>query len=154
MKKIGFLLVVLVGLASCKVIEPELRGGERFELTKIEKNTINFKVGAKVYNGNKYHLKVKPSTLDVHVENQYVGKVHLKEKVKLEKRAESELLVPFVAELEKGAMLKLLALAGKPDVKIKLSGTAKVGTFIFYKKVDVHEVKRIKSKQLREIFKF
>lgn len=152
MKKFLFLLAVLVGLASCKVVEPEMRGGEKFELTKIEKNNIHFNAGAKVYNGNTYNIKVKPTTLDVHVENMYVGKIHLKEKVKLLKKKENDLSVPFTAELEKGAMFKLLGLAGKPDVKIKLTGKAKVGTFIFYKKVDVHEVRRIKGGQLREIF--
>lgn len=154
MKKFLFLFVTLLGLISCKVVEPEFRGGEQFKLTKMDMNNVHFKLGAKVFNGNKFNIKVKPSTLDVHIEDMYIGKVHLEEKIKLKKKTESELLVPFRAELEKGVLFKLLGLAGKPDVKLKLTGQIKAGTFIFYKKLDVHEVRRIKGGQLRDIFKF
>ena len=148
MKQIAAIGLWMVVLTSCTFYEPEMRGGESFEMEKLEGKEIRFTAGAKVYNGNWFAIKVKPSTLDLYVDDEYIGKVHLEKKVKMRAKQETTLEAPFVAELESNALTKAMGLALKGDVKVRLKGKIKGGVFIFSKKIEFDETRTMNGKDL------
>ena len=115
-----FLFLALVSVflvSSCALESPEFLGSEGMEGFKIDGKTITFNAGVKVSNPNWFAIKVKRSTVDVYVEEQYMGKVSLEKKVKLKAKRESILQFPLKAELEDGAMFTMLRYASKENVK-------------------------------------
>ena len=75
MRKYLLILISSLFLFSCALHAPEIRGGEKFNLDKVDGQTIKFTAGANVYNGNWFGIRIKPSKLDLYVEGDYVGKV-------------------------------------------------------------------------------
>lgn len=148
MKYLIPIVAVLFVAASCTFHEPEFRGGETFKLDKIDGKKVMFTAGAKVYNGNWFGVKVKPSKLDLYIDGDYVGKVHLTKKVKMKAKKETQLEVPFVAELENSPLVQAMGLATKNEVKVRFKGKIKGGVFIFTKKVDFDESRTISPKKL------
>lgn len=145
---------VAIGLAlgvltSCKFYPPEMRGGETFQMEKMDGKEVKFTAGAKVYNGNWFGVKVKPSSLDLYVDGDYMGKVHLLKKVKMRAKKETDLQAQFLAELEGNALVKAMGLALKGDVVVRLKGKIKGGVFIFSKKLDFDESRTMSGKSLR-----
>lgn len=126
-----------------------MRGEETFKLEKLEGKEVRFTAGATVYNGNWFAIKVKPSTLDLYIDGEFIGKVHLEKKVKMRAKKESVLEAPFVAELESNALLQSLGIAAKGDVQVRLTGKIKGGVFIFSKKIDFDETRTMNAKSLR-----
>jgi LEA14-like dessication related protein len=148
MRKLGLLLVAGLLLQACALHAPEMRGGESFEFGKMDGQTITFTAGAKVYNENWFGIKVKPSNLILIVDGDEMGSVRLDKKVKLKRKQETELNAPFTATLKEGTKMKLLALAAKGEVKVRLKGKLKAGVFIFSKKIDFDETKTISTSKL------
>ncbi|MDG1331485.1 MAG: LEA type 2 family protein [Crocinitomicaceae bacterium] len=149
MKYIVAIGLVVSLLASCTFHEPEIRGGETFKMEKMEGQEVRFTAGAKVYNGNWFAVKVKKSTLDLYVDGEYMGKVHLLKKVKMKAKKETDLQANFLAELEGNAMMKALGLAMKGEVEVRMKGKIKGGVFIFSKKLDFDEKRKINGSSLR-----
>ncbi len=149
MKYIVAIGIIVSLLSSCKFYEPELRGGESFQMKKMDGKEVLFTAGAKVYNGNWFGVKVKPSTLDLYIDGDYMGKVHLLKKVKMRAKKETDLQAEFLAELEGNALVKSLGLALKGDVDVRLKGKIKGGVFIFSKKIDFDETRKMSGKNLR-----
>ena len=118
-------------------------------MEKMEGKEVKFTAGAKVYNGNWFALKVKPSTLDLYVDGDYMGKVHLLKKVKMKAKKETDLQADFLAELEGNALMKALGLATKGEVTVRMIGKIKGGVFIFSKKLDFDESRKINGRSLR-----
>ncbi len=149
MRKYLLILISSLFLVSCALHAPEIRGGEKFNLDKVDGQTIKFTAGANVYNGNWFGIKIKPSKLDLYVEGDYVGKVSLDKKVKLKRKRETAVEAPLTAFLEKGTLMKVMRYAGKDQVTVRLKGKAKGGVFIFSKKVEIDETRTISGKNLR-----
>ena len=149
MKYIVAIGIIVSLLTSCTFHEPEMRGGESFKMEKMEGKEVKFTAGAKVYNGNWFALKVKPSTLDLYVDGDYMGKVHLLKKVKMKAKKETDLQADFLAELEGNALMKALGLATKGEVTVRMIGKIKGGVFIFSKKLDFDESRKINGRSLR-----
>lgn len=146
MRKILLFTVLALLFSSCKIFSfdnPEMRGKEEIKISKVKGKTIEFSVAATVFNPNWYGLKVKPSTLDLYVDGEYLGKVHLEKKVKLKGKKESNITPTFVAMLEGNALLKAMKYATKKEIKIQLKGEIKGGVFIFSKKFSFDETKTI-----------
>lgn len=150
MKYIVAIGLVIGLLTSCTFHEPEMRGGESFKLEKMEGQEVRFTAGAKVYNGNWFAIKVKKSTLDLYVDGEYMGKVHLLKKVKMKAKQETDLEGTFLAELEGNAMMKALGLAMKGEVTVRMTGKIKGGVFIFSKKLDFDESRKINGSSFRQ----
>lgn len=141
---------LMVGLlTSCTFHEPEMRGGETFKLEKMEGNEVRFKAGAKVYNGNWFAVKVKKSALDLYIDGEYMGKIHLLKKVKMKAKRETDLEADFLADLEGNAMMKALGLAMKGEVEVRMTGKIKGGVFIFSKKLDFDETRKLNGSSFR-----
>lgn len=149
MKYIVAIGLIVSLLTSCTFHEPEMRGEESFKLEKMEGKQVRFTAGAKVYNGNWFAVKVKPSMLDLYVDGEYMGKVHLLKKVKMKAKKETDLQADFLAELEGNAMMKAMGLALKGDVVVRMTGKIKGGVFIFSKKLDFDESRTLNGRSLR-----
>lgn len=150
MKKIIFFLFISVLLSSCSSFrQPEFRGSEGVKFEERDGNKIKLTAGVKIYNPNWFGVKIKRSNLDVYVENQYMGKVYLEKKVKLKAKRESSLIFPILFEMEDGAMLTVLRYAKAENVSIRFTGKAKAGIFIFSKKFEIDQTKKISGKDLR-----
>ncbi|MBL4862487.1 MAG: LEA type 2 family protein [Crocinitomicaceae bacterium] len=150
MRNLLFFIAISFLITSCASFQvPEFRGGEKVSLKKVDGQSIKFSAAGKIYNGNWFGIKIKPSTLDLYVEDEYIGKVSLDKKVKLKRKKETELNADFTAKLESGAMFRALKFATKENIKIRLKGKVKAGVFIFSKKIDIDESKTISGSIFR-----
>lgn len=145
----ALIIGLLLFLTSCTFHEPILKGGENFKLAKMEGQTIQFNAGAIIENENWFGLKVKPSTFELYVEDDYMGTVKLDKKVKIKRKSDAYVEGQFTGQLEKGALLKVMTLMGKSEIKVRLKGKAKGGVFIFSKKFEVDETKTIPGSMLK-----
>jgi len=142
--KNSFLLILLItSLTSCHFTQPKFQGGEKFEMGVISGREVKLTVEGDVLNENGFGIKLKPSIFDMYVENIYIGKVHLDKKLKLKRKKTTHLVAPITVNLEQGVMFKAMRLIRKDKLKIQLKGEAKVGVFIFTKKMLIDEVKVI-----------
>jgi LEA14-like dessication related protein len=136
-------------MSSCTFYEPEYRGGESIRFGQLNGRDVKFNAGAKVYNENGFAIKIKPCTLDLYIEGEYMGKVHLDEKFKMKSKCETTIDAPFTATLEKGALFRAMKFANKEEVQVRLSGKVKAGVWIFGKKIDVNETRTISGSNLK-----
>lgn len=152
MKKVLFLTSLLFVLTSCGCFEftaPELRGGENFSVNKIDGNKVQLNAQANMYNDNCFSVKIKPSELDLFVEGENIGTVKLNKKVKLKRRKETAIDADLTATLSEGALMKIMAYAMQPEIEVRLKGRAKGGVFVFSKKMEIDETKKISGASLR-----
>jgi len=122
-----------------------MRGGEDFSVNKIDGNKVDLNVKANIYNDNCFSVKIKPSDLELFVEGESIGTVRLNKKVKLKKRKETPIDANLTATLNDGALMKMMGYAAKGEVEVRLKGKAKGGVFIFSKKIDIDEKKKIST---------
>lgn len=149
MRKFLFILIAFVLLTGCATFqEPEFRGSEGVKMEKMDGQEISLSAGIKVYNPNWYALKIKPSTVEVYLEDQLMGTVKLNKKVKMKAKQESSLSLSLLATLEDGAMFTALRYVKKDQVKVRIKGKVKGGIFFLSKKVEVDETKTISGKDL------
>lgn len=149
MKKFLFILTAVVLLSGCATFqEPEFRGSEGVKMEKMDGQEISLSAGVKVYNPNWYALKIKPSTVEVYLEDQLMGTIKLTKKVKMKAKQESSLSLPLLATLEDGAMFTALRYAKKDQVKVRIKGKVKGGIFFLSKKVEIDETKTVSGKDL------
>jgi LEA14-like dessication related protein len=142
--------LVLTLLSSCATFrEPEFIGTEGIQLNKIDGKNISFTVAVKIMNPNWFGIKIKPSIVDVYMEDQFMGTVLLDEKLKLKAKKENDLAVPLLAVLEDGAMLTVLRYAKAEKVTVRIAGKVKGGIWIFSKKIPMDEKRTISGKDLR-----
>ena len=141
------LISFLVG--SCTFYEPEYRSGGSLKFDQVNGRNIKFTAGAKVYNENFYAVKVKPSTLDVFIEGEYMGKIHLDKKIKMKGKRETLIEAPFTATLNNGALFKLLRFANKDRIQVRLTGKVKAGICIIGKNIEVNQTRTIKGARLK-----
>ena len=141
-------LTLLISLSSCGCLDfntPEMRGGEDFSINKVDGNKIDLNVKANIYNDNCFSVKIKPSDLELYVEGDQIGTVRLNKKVKLKKRKETAVDADLTATLDDGVLMKLMGYAAKGQVEVRLKGKAKGGVFIFSKKIEIDETKKVST---------
>ena len=84
MKKLFFAILTILVISSCTDFQDlEFKGMDGFKVEKMEKRNLSLKIGVKIYNPNSFSLKIKPSTVDVFVNDELIGKAFLDEKVKI-----------------------------------------------------------------------
>ena len=139
-------------LTSCGCLDfnsPELRGAEEFSIQKIDGKEIKVNAKANMYNDNCFSVKIKPSDLELYVEGESIGTVRLDKKVKLKRRKETPIEANLTATLNDGAIMKMMKYVGRSEVEVRLKGKAKGGVFIFSKKIDIDETKKISTSGLK-----
>ena len=149
MIKFIYVLALTFLVSACTFLEPQYKGDEKFKFQKLEGKSLKFTVGAKIYNPNKYTIKIKPSDLDVLIEDDFMGVIHLDKTIKLKRKQELFIDAPFTATLANGALFKALKFATKGQLDVTLKGKVKAGVFIFSKKFDVDEKTKINGSSLK-----
>jgi LEA14-like dessication related protein len=110
---------------------------------KFEDKKLTLNVGVKIDNPNSYAITIKPSTVDVLVDDQLLGKAFLTQKIKLLKKTESTYSFPIQIDLEEGATFKLFKYALRKNVSVRIKGKVKGSVLGISKKMEVDEVKEI-----------
>ena len=149
MMKMYALLCLSFVLSACTFLEPQYKGGEKIKFEKLQGKTLKFNVGAKILNPNNYTIKIKPSDLDVYIEDDFMGVIRLDKTLKLKRKQELFVDAPFTAILADGAMFKAIKFAMRSKLQVTLKGKIKAGVFIFNKKVDIEEKTTINGSSLR-----
>lgn len=150
LRRYFFLALLGTIISSCANFEePEFRGSEGIKLEKLEGKKVSFTASGKVYNPNWFGIKIKPSNLEVYIEDQFIGKIFLQKKVKMKAKSESSLSFPLIGELEDGAMITILRYANKDKVEVRLKGKVKGGIWFFSKKFEIDETRSVSGKSLK-----
>ena len=135
-------------LTSCTFYEPEFRGGESISNVNIEGRKITLDAGATIYNENNFAIKVKPSTLNVYVDDRPMGEVHLDKKIKMNKKSETAIKAPLTLTVNEGAMFRLMSAVAQGKVNVRLKGKVKAGVWFVSKKIEVNESRTIDGSTL------
>jgi LEA14-like dessication related protein len=125
---ISTLLIGLIVLSSCgsaNVKEPEYR--DIREVRLIELGLLQSTAGIDLiyYNPNNFGVQVAEARGDVYIDNIYLGRFGLGEKVQVKKR--SEFIVPAIIKLDMiGAVKNQRDLLKKKEVLVRIEGMARV----------------------------
>jgi len=153
MKQILGLLITVTLLSACSSYKDvQFKGTENFKIGKLEGKKLSFTFDAKLFNENGYTIKIKPCDLDLFINDQPMGIIHLDEKVKIKRKSETTVTVPITAELGPGALAKLATFKLRKTVSVRLKGTVKGGVFIFSKKEEIDETREIATDNLKLSF--
>lgn len=152
MKRVKFLtgLVVIILFASCgKPQPPRYIGYQNFRIEKASLSNSVVASDIKLYNPNGYDLKLKSASLDVYFNDKFLGHSSLDSLIVL--RAKDTAIFPLrLTASAKDILGNAAKLLLNPDVKIRLTGSAKAGRGSFYINVPIEYegVQRISLKEL------
>jgi len=148
MKVIYFAILTLVLLACAPFKEPVFKSFDGMEGLNMDGGNINFTLKGTIENPNWYALKVKPSMVEVTIDGKKFANVYLDEKMKIKAKKSTALVAPMHAELEDGAMMRMMGMALKDSVRLNLAGDVKGGVFFIYKKFPVNITRSVSPKSL------
>lgn len=140
MKHISFLAIVLAVfvLASCsKPQAPQYAGYQNFRIEKASLNNSVLASDIKLYNPNTYNLNLKSASLDVYFNDKFLGHSALDSLIVLP--AKDTAVIPLrLTASAKDILSNSAKLLLNPDVKIRLTGTAKAGRGGFYINIPIN----------------
>ncbi|MGB0933934.1 MAG: LEA type 2 family protein [Lishizhenia sp.] len=152
MKNIRLLFLLCLGVLLTGCIEyddVEFEGVSNFKMGSFKEGKLTFDLDAKLFNPNGYAITVKPSEVDVFIEDDYIGIARLLEKVKMKKKTSESYFIPLELTLEKGAMLKLMRYALKKEINVTIKGKVKGSVFGLSKKISINQKKTISTKDFK-----
>jgi len=125
---ISTLLIGLIVLSSCgsaNVKEPEYRDIREVKLIELGLRQSTAGIDLIYYNPNNFGVQVAEARGDVYIDNVYLGRFGLGEKVHVKKR--SEFIVPAIIKLDMiGAVKNQRDLLKKKEVLVRIEGMARV----------------------------
>ena len=133
------LIIILLVLSSCSFHTLDYKGGQRIQFDKLEGKKISFIAGAKISNKNSFAIKVKPSIFSLFIEGEYIGLIHLNDKVRFKRKSEEYVDGSFTVFLGDGVMFRMLKFFNKKKLEIALIGDLEAEILIFGKKIKVNE---------------
>jgi len=155
MKRLIFTLPVLVLIAiSCStyknVQEPEFRDIQNVRV--IDVGFLQTKAGADLvyYNPNKFSVTLSSARGDVYIDDHYLGRFDIAEKVSVGKR--SEFVIPAVLKLDNISAIKdQRDILKKKEVKIRIDGMSRLTKMGFSKEIPIRYEKMEDVDKLRSI---
>lgn len=127
----------------------EFKGVSNFKMGQLKNGKVTFDLDATLFNPNGYTISIKPSEVDVYVEDQYIGVGKLLKTVKMKRKSTALYPIPLEVQLENGAMFKLMRFITKKEVTVNIKGKVKGSVFGLSKKFDVDEKKTISTKDFK-----
>lgn len=125
---ISTLLIGLIVLSSCgsaNVKEPEYRDIREVKLIELGLLQSTAGIDLIYYNPNNFGVQVAEARGDVYVDNVYLGRFGLGEKVQVKKR--SEFIVPAIIKLDMiGAVKNQRDLLKKKEILVRIEGMARI----------------------------
>ncbi len=123
---------ILYLLSGCaKPLAPKYIGYEKFRFEKMGFRNNILAADIKLFNPNRYPLQLKSASVDVYMNNSFLGHSSLDSLIILP--AKDTAYVPLRLEAAaKDILSNSVKLLLNPDVKIKLTGSAKAGRGGFF----------------------
>jgi LEA14-like dessication related protein len=118
-------LLLLAACQSSPVKEPVFIESKNFRVGKLglQKSTVNMTLD--YFNPNGFALTLENADLEVYVENKYVGKTILNERISIP--AKDTFSIPVKIDVEMKNLVSNLMMVGlNEDVELKLKGTARL----------------------------
>lgn len=155
MKALIFTLsMAILTLASCKaykdVQEPEFRDVENVRL--IDVGLLESKAGADLiyYNPNSFNVTLSSARGDVYVDDKYLGRFELADKVSVKKR--TEFIIPAILKIDNiGAIKNQNEIYKKKEVMIRIDGVARLTKSGFSKEIPIKYEKMESVDKLRSL---
>lgn len=151
---ISTLSVAMLLLASCKaykdVQEPEFRDVQNIRLVDI--GLLQSKAGADLiyYNPNNFNVTLSSARGDLYIDDKYVGRFELADKVSVKKRR--EFTIPAILKLDNISAIKNQNdIYKRKEVKIRIEGTARLTKTGFSKEIPIKYEKMESIDKLRSI---
>ena len=142
---LGVVLLTSCGTANIK--EPEYRDIREIKLIEVGLLQSTAGIDLVYYNPNNFSVQLSEARGDVYVDNAYLGRFSLDDKVRVGKR--SEFIVPAVIKLDMiGAIKNQRELLKKKEVLVRIDGIARV------KKAGVSRDLPIKFEAMQNIERF
>jgi LEA14-like dessication related protein len=140
MKRLNFftplLAVAFLFCACAKPLAPKYLGYENFRLAKAGFGTNTLATDIKLYNPNGYPLQLKSADLDVYFNNNLLGHSSLDTLITLP--AKDTTIIPLQMEAKaKDLLSNAFKVLLNPDVKVKITGSAKAGRGGFFVNVPI-----------------
>ena len=130
------IILILSSCASSNVQEPEYRDIRNVRLVDIGVLQSTAGIDLIYYNPNNFGVTLSEARGDVYVDNEYLGRFSLEEKVQVGKR--SEFIVPALIKLDMiGALKNHRDLYKKKDALVRIDGVARVKKSGFSKDVPI-----------------
>jgi LEA14-like dessication related protein len=155
MKRIFFTLpLIAVIFVSCStyknVQEPEFRDVQNVRL--IDVGILQTKAGADLvyYNPNNFSVTLSSARGDVYLDDHYLGRFDISEKVSVRKR--SEFIIPTVLKLDNVGLVKnQQEIFKKKSVKLRIDGVARFTRTGFSKEIPIKYEKMEDVDKLRSL---
>lgn len=140
MKKIIFTLMIgLTVLASCRtgnVKEPEFRDISNIHLVDVGVLQSTAGLDLVYYNPNNFGVQLNEARGDVYIDNAYLGRFTLEEKVDVGRK--SEFIVPALIKVDMiGAIKNQREILKKKEVLVRIDGIARVRKSGFSKDIPI-----------------
>lgn len=147
-KLLSVMLLIAASFTSCfSYEEVEIRDIKSVKLKEFSTNGLVVESEIKLYNPNKFDIKVVNSDFDVYVEGSKICKSRIDNKISIPRESEAYHTLIFKSDykdLTDGALPKLIGITamGKDEIDFKVDGSITGKAYIFKKKVKVsHEGK-------------
>ncbi len=150
-KQIILLFLLTIVLSSCAVQQIELVRVEDFKVKSFNSKGASVEVKARIKNPNKFGFKVKGSDLNLFVGNNEVGKVTLKDKIKIKPNAEETytfVLQSDLAKLAGNALMGGLGMLTQGSLNVKVKGDLKIGKAFVTKRIPVNIEEKVSPASL------
>jgi LEA14-like dessication related protein len=150
MKYILLILLPFLLCGSCfEYDDVDFNGISNIRVDKIEGRRVDLSLTVKVDNPNSYKIKVKPSNVQLYVDDKLLGTASLDKKVVFEKKVEQEYRLTLHIDSENGALLRLAGFALRKQVTIHIKGKVKGSIYGITHKIDIDEKKTIDGSMLK-----
>jgi LEA14-like dessication related protein len=130
------LLIFYVLVGCSKPVSPKYLGYQNFRMEKIGFTSNVLATEVKLYNPNRYPLHLKSATLDFYLNNSFLGHSTLDSLIVLPARDTSYIPLRLQASA-KDILSNTAKILLNPNVKIKITGSAKAGRGGFFVNVPI-----------------
>jgi LEA14-like dessication related protein len=118
-------LVLLTSCGTAHIKEPEYRDIREVKLIEVGLLQSTAGIDLVYYNPNNFSVQLSEARGDVYIDNAYVGRFSLDEKVQVGKR--SEFIVPAIIKLDMiGAIRNQQDIFKKKEVLVRIEGFARI----------------------------
>ena len=152
-----FFVLTLYLFSSCSFHQLKYLGEQSFKFQKLQDKQLFFNAGAKISNPNNFAIKLRPSSLSLYIEGEYIGIINLKEEVRLERKSKEYVEASFTASTRSFSMNEIFRISKfvtEKEIEIRLKGNLQSAVWIFGKKVHVNEKFVVSGFDLKKFLTF
>lgn len=151
MKKLTYVLCLLLILASCSFKDVNYKGFAGVEGVKFDNKELIFTLKVNVENQNGFNIKIKPSRLDVLLEDHKIADLYLDNKIKFVRKSENTYSANLRAKLADGALFSLMKIRPNNKIDLRFKGKVRGSAFGFTKRMDIDEKQNMDLSLLKHL---